>query len=110
KTLPRKRDQATVTGWMSPRPGRTSAAAGELTLQPRHELIPIRPSHVDAGVVAQDRDQVAAEPVLHLAHAIEVHDRGAVHADEACRVQPLGEVREGAAHHVLRAAGMNDDV
>ena len=41
--------------------------------------------------VFHDDEMATAEPCFHLADEVEVHDGGAVHADEACWVQLFGE-------------------
>src|SRR5438270_227255 len=76
----------------------------------RPQMLPIRPRELELRVVLQDHHVVAREPRLHLADAIEVHDRAAMDARELLGIEQRLDRAQRLANEMGRGARMHAHV
>src|SRR5438067_4323462 len=67
-------------------------------------------AHGQLRAVAEDDEDAAAEAAVHLLDALHIHDRAAMDAQEAARVEALFDVADRLAHQVRRASRVQPDV
>src|SRR6185437_4655924 len=83
------------------RDGWDAVSANELV-----EPAAVGAAHGEPGAVLQNRDVLTVEPWLELAHAFDVHDGGAVNAQEHIRREPLLHIPHAFAQRMHLAAGV----
>ena len=74
------------------------------------QLLGARATHGEAGAVGHLGDELAARAASEGGDAVEVHDAGAVDAQEPRRVEARLEAGEREVQHVARAVHVRDDV
>src|SRR4051812_40320717 len=81
-------------------------SAGEQAL----ELFAARAAELYARPVSENQGAIPPKQRVDLPHAIDVHDRRPMHADEARRIEPLLQRGHRLAQQVRLPAGVQRDV
>src|SRR6266849_8756577 len=101
-----------AAGWAPTAPGRPGLRAGRAALgRGRGEQVTaVAAAERDARAALENDDRVPMEPRLHLAHAVEVDERGPADPPEPLRIHSRLERGESGTHGVHAVAGVQSHI